>query len=80
VERFTDHRQQFTLSAKIHSFTHTTISLFIKVTNSIKGFSELYKSHMQRENKDVPLREWLFTESPSPLKFNKGSKWSAESK
>jgi hypothetical protein len=62
-------------------FTHTPISLFIKVANSIKGFNELsVKSYFEMENKSVTLCEWLVAASPCPWKFDIGSNRSAESK
>jgi len=80
LECFTDYSQQFTLSTKICSFTHTPVSLFIKVANSIKGFSELYKSYVQRENKPLAFVEWLAAGAPGPGKVDSGFKHSAESK
>jgi hypothetical protein len=79
VEYFIDYSQQFSLSTKIHSFKHTPISLFIKIADSIKGFSEVFKSIMQREN-EATLHELLVAASPCPRKIGKGIERSAESK
>jgi hypothetical protein len=56
------------------------LACFLKVANSIKDFSELYKAYVQRENKSVILFEWLAAASPHPRKINRGFKQPAESK